>query len=142
MYFYFKKCLCIVLLVLTLCVGIPCIVLVGKSTLDKQDVLTQVIAYTLRISVGNLFTLDLETNQKYLSFAKAVMYLNIGGIAILLIASVFIRRGLRKLQYELDDNIFTPSDFALMVTNIPKTLKANDVREQIEENFNKGDVTV
>lgn len=102
--------------------GIPCTVLVGKSLVGKESLLQQVVYYTTQISIGSIFSINLKTNEKYLTLAKVVMYLNIVGIGILLIFSVFMRRALKKFQNKLDETFMTPSDFALMVHNIPKTV--------------------
>mmetsp|Transcript_22773 Transcript_22773/g.21978 ORF Transcript_22773/g.21978 Transcript_22773/m.21978 type:complete len:90 (-) Transcript_22773:1926-2195(-) len=70
------------------------------------------------------------------------MYLNLAGVAILLIYSIAQRRRLRALQLELDDKLWTPSDFALMAHGIPKTMKEEELKQQIEEEFSKGDISV
>jgi len=54
--------------------------------------------------------------------ADALMYLNMVGIAYLLIHTICMRKSLVKMALEMDHKEVTPSDFALLVRNIPRDM--------------------
>lgn len=47
---------------------------------------------------------------------------NIAGIVIVIISSIFVRRRMVKMQIELDKDKVTPSDYGMLVRNIPLTM--------------------
>ena len=63
------------------------------------------------------------------------MNLNIAGIAVLLFFTIFLRRNLKKMNREIDDKILSPSDYALMIHNIPLNMTEIQLKEYIEQEF-------
>ena len=53
---------------------------------------------------------------------------NIAGIGIVMIASIFVRRMLTGMQIELDKDETTPSDFGIVVRNIPLDMTKEDLK--------------
>jgi hypothetical protein len=74
--------------------------------------------------------------------ADSLMYLNMVGIIYLLIHTIFMRRTLVKMALDLDHKEVTPSDFALLVRNIPADMTKEKLTELIECRFAKGQVKV
>lgn len=64
-------------------------------------------------------------DQAYLYLQNIVSSLNILGIIILLGFSVTLRRYLIKFEHELDYDMLTPSDYAIMVKDLPKHLSSH-----------------
>ena len=58
-----------------------------------------------------------EDNSKMLG--DLLMYFNMGGVIYLLIHSIKIRKDLVQMGQRLDNKQLSPSDFALVVRNIP-----------------------
>ena len=50
-------------------------------------------------------------------------------IVIILISSVFLRRAQHKLENEIDEAHTTPSDYAMIVTNLPPDQDEQAVKE-------------
>jgi hypothetical protein len=74
--------------------------------------------------------------------ADIIVYLNIIGVVYMLIHSIFLRRTLVRMSIELDKKTVTPSDFAVVVRNIPNTITEVELKAQIESNFKKMEVKV
>jgi len=74
--------------------------------------------------------------------ADGLMYLNMLGIGYLLIHTIFMRKNLVKMAAELDHKEVTPSDFALLVRNIPKDMTKEKLKELLEDRFSRGAVKV
>jgi len=54
------------------------------------------------------------------NYANAIVYLNTAGIVLLVLYSIFARGKLVSFNKELDEAIISPSDFTVMVRNLPK----------------------
>ena len=100
--------------------------------------------YATRLSVGTLFRNPFNaTYLKYFSAnpdsnlfrADLVVYLNIIGILYMLIHSIILRRNLVIMSIELDRKEISPSDFAILVRNLPKDVSKEKLKEQIEQKF-------
>lgn len=68
--------------------------------------------------------------------ADLIVYLNILGVVYMLFHSIFLRRLLVKLSLEIDKKETSPSDFAIVVRNIPKNVSKDSLKVQIEKMFN------
>lgn len=102
-------------------------------------------SYASRLSVGTvfrnpynatykiLFSMDKSSN---LFRADLIVYLNILGVVYMLFHSIFLRRLLVGLSHEIDKKEISPSDFAIVVRNIPKGYTKDSLKVQIEKNFN------
>jgi hypothetical protein len=60
---------------------------------------------------------------------------NLVGIIALLIFALYIRKKLLKIQVELDNEHITPSDYALMVFNLPLDKSEDELKEIILSKF-------
>jgi hypothetical protein len=70
--------------------------------------------------------------------ADALMYFNMIGIVYLLIHTIIMRNSLVKMALNLDHKEVTPSDFALIVRNIPKDMTKEKLTELLETRFSRG----
>ena len=68
--------------------------------------------------------------------ADLIVYLNILGVVYMLFHSIFLRRLLVGLSLEIDKKETSPSDFAIVVRNIPKNVTKDSLKVQIEKMFN------
>jgi hypothetical protein len=85
----------------------------------------------LRLSAGSLFknpynaTFNVAYSADKLSNlfrADLIVYFNIVGVVYLLSHSLYLRKLLVGMSQELDKNEISPSDFAVVVRNIPKDI--------------------
>jgi hypothetical protein len=88
-------------------------------------------SYATRLSVGTMFrnpynatyqVLWSSNTKSNLTRADIVVFLQILGVVYMLAHSVYLRRLLVGLSLELDKKEISPSDFAVVVRNIPKTM--------------------
>ena len=56
-----------------------------------------------------------------------------GGMFFALIYFVFMRRQLLKIEDSIDETLITPSDYAVMVTNLPKDVEADEVKKYLKD---------
>lgn len=59
-------------------------------------------------------------------------YLNCAGIIYLLLHSIYIRRFLAKEAATLDENNFTPADYAVIARDLPKNMTKAQLKQKIE----------
>jgi hypothetical protein len=107
--------------------------------------------YATRLSVGTLFrnpynaTFNVlwEVNRESNLFrADVVVFLNIIGVIYMLIHSIYLRRVLVGMSIELDRKEISPSDFAILVRNLPKDVSKEKLKESVEKKFADRGVTV
>lgn len=55
-----------------------------------------------------------------------------GTILVILLYSIILRNHLKRLEWNLDEKNTTPSDFAIMVSNLPKATP-EEVKKYFEE---------
>lgn len=99
-----------------------------------------------RISAGQLFQnpnmTDYDTEMwskdktSYLYKADIYVYFNILGVIYVLLHSLYLRRMLVQTTAELDKIEISPSDFGLIVRNIPPSVTKDSLKVQIEKQFN------
>jgi hypothetical protein len=58
--------------------------------------------------------------------------LNILGVLYVLLHSIFLRRILVKMSIDLDKKEVSPSDFAIVVRNIPSTMNKDQLKAELE----------
>jgi hypothetical protein len=73
--------------------------------------------------------------SRELSFGDALIYLNMAGVLIVLIYSIFLRRSLVKMHLTLDQDKVTPSDYGLLVKNVPASLSREELTKKLEERY-------
>jgi hypothetical protein len=105
--------------------------------------------YISKLSIGTVFKAKVAKAADYAftvsnteAMADALMYFNMLGIGYLLIHTIFMRKSLVKMASDLDHKEVTPSDFALLVRNIPKDMTKEKLIELLETRFVKGQVKV
>jgi len=67
--------------------------------------------------------------------ADIFVYLNIVGALYTLFHSIVLRRLLVRMTIDLDKKEVSPSDFAIVVRNLPKGVTKDDLKSQIEAKF-------
>lgn len=94
--------------------------------------------YATRLSVGTMFRNPFNaTYLKYFSAnpdsnlfrADVIVYLNILGVVYMLIHSIFLRRQLVIMSINLDRSEISPSDYAILVRNLPKDVSKEKLKE-------------
>lgn len=106
-------------------------------------------AYVSKLSIGTVFKSKINKAQIWsfnpenaITQADFLMYFNMLGIIILLIHSICLRKQLVKMAHSLDERQVSPSDFALLVRNIPKDMTKEKLKELVESRFSTGTVKV
>jgi hypothetical protein len=94
--------------------------------------------YATRLSVGTLFRNPFNATYKRLWStdknsnlfrADIVVYLNIIGVLYMLFHSVYLRRLLVGMSIELDRKEISPSDYAILIRNLPKDVSKEKLKE-------------
>lgn len=84
------------------------------------------------VTYETLWTTNVKSN---LFRADLIVYLNIIGAIFVLIYSIFMRRTLVKMNADIDRSDVSPSDFALVVRNVPLNTTNESLKVQIEKQF-------
>jgi hypothetical protein len=104
--------------------------------------------YASELSVGSVFTVSRinnlsnylysegEDNGMYM--ADALMYINMAGVVILFIHTIFLRRNLVRMSVAMDQDQVSPSDFALIVRGVPLDMTKERLKEVVEAKFSQG----
>jgi hypothetical protein len=94
-------------------------------------------SYATRLSVGTMFRNPFNaTYKKYFSADKnsnlfradIIVYLNILGVIYMLIHSIYLRRLLVSMSIDVDRQEISPSDFAILVRNLPKDVSKEKLK--------------
>jgi len=97
--------------------------------------------YATRTSVGTVFRnpynatflINYSKDTKSNLFrGDIITYLNIVGVLYVLIHSIILRRILVRMSIELDKKEVSPSDFAIVVRNIPSTMNKDQLKAELE----------
>ena len=109
--------------------SLPCTVIVVNKVLETRDLQDYVKEYVSQLSIGAVFKAGINRVQDFVAkpsnsefLADLLMYFNMGGVVYLLIHSIIIRRDLVQMAQRLDNKELSPSDYALVVRNIPKNV--------------------
>ena len=130
MYYAFNKSLIWTFLATTILVSLPCTLLVLVKLIEKNNLTDMATGYISKLSIGTLFenktgknlsTFLFDPNNAYF-FADLVVYFNILGLVILIIASICLRKNLVNMHLKVDTKEVSPSDFAILVRNIPLSM--------------------
>ena len=110
--------------ILSIICAIPCTAIAAAQILKTSDFdIVKEYPFISKISIGNIFIAkvlnDVENFQKY---ADIVIYLNAVGIVYLLIHSIYLRHMLLTMSIDLDEDQITPSDYAILVKNLPTNI--------------------
>ena len=97
LYFKFKKQITFLLFILSICVGIPGTIIIGTSVISN-DIPVSAQNFTDKLTIGSIFnvTFSYTLKDENMLRAEGVMWFNLLGILIMLFASIFIRRSLKK----------------------------------------------
>lgn len=86
------------------------------------------------MTIGALLNIIKSDNsQQYLG--NILVGFNMAGIFCLILYSIRIRKLLLEMQIDLDVNKDTPSDYALLVRNIPLKMTQDELKEKFESIF-------
>lgn len=86
------------------------------------------------MTIGALLNIIKEdSSQQYLG--NILIGFNMAGIFCLIFYSIRIRKLLLEMQIDLDVNKDTPSDYALLVRNIPLKMSQIDLENKLESMF-------
>jgi len=127
MYYEFQKGLVLVLFLETIFVSVICMIL-SSAQLTLPNYLKSLASQPSQSFIGQytldpiLRTISRDGAQSFL--ADIYVSCNFAGIFYLLIFSILERRRMSRLQDELDKDKDTPSDYAVIVRNLPRDLKA------------------
>jgi hypothetical protein len=91
-------------------------------------------SYIMSLTIGTLgMIIKADLTQDFLCHIYVAC--NFVGIFYLLVHSVIQRRKLASLKQELDKDKDTPSDYALLLRNVPRTWTQKMLKEYIEKEF-------
>lgn len=99
-------------------------------------------SYAARLSVGTMFrnpynatfnVLWSSDTKSNLTRADVIVFLQILGVVYMLAHSIYLRKLLVGLSLELDKKEISPSDFAVVVRNIPRTMGRDGLKQEIEK---------
>jgi hypothetical protein len=149
MYYAFKKSMIIAFLVISVFCSLPSTYIVVMKILQKGGLYNLLDKTIQKLSIGTVFKAKIEDASEYVFaventaiMADTLMYLNMLGILYLLIHTIFMRKKLVQMANTLDHKETTPSDFALLVRNIPKDMTKEKLTELIETRYVRGQVKV
>lgn len=162
MFYAFMRNTNIMMTVLSLFVSLPCMIMAwaqfnrSDTFMDYVDnkewenpspinsVNTTYTGMVLKLSVGTVFrnpynatpTMLWSTNKLSNLFrGDIVVYLNIIGVIYVLLHSIYLRKMLVGMGIELDKKDVSPSDFGIIVRNLPMDITKETLTKQIEEKF-------
>jgi len=78
---------------------------------------------------NKLFSTDKNSN---LFRADIIVYINILGVVYMLLHSIYLRKFLVGMSFQLDKDEVSPSDFALIVRGLPADCTKEKLKEQFE----------
>ncbi len=106
-----------------------------------QNYTTTGTSYATRLSIGTmfrnpynatfnkLFSTDKNSN---LFRADIIVYINILGVVYMLLHSIYLRKFLVGMNFQLDKDEVSPSDFGLIVRGLPADCTKEMLKEQFE----------
>ena len=106
-----------------------------------QNYTTTGTSYATRLSIGTmfrnpynatfnkLFSTDKNSN---LFRADIIVYINILGVVYMLLHSIYLRKFLVGMSFQLDKDEVSPSDFGLIVRGLPADCTKEKLKEQFE----------
>jgi len=98
-------------------------------------------SFISKITIGAILDIiKSDDSQTYL--ANLLIFFNMIGIFFLIVYSIRIRKMMLEMQIDLDQEKNTPSDYALLVRNIPLTMTQEELKIKFETMFNKFNVKV
>ncbi|CAI2368147.1 unnamed protein product [Moneuplotes crassus] len=110
--------------------GLPCFIINlnqdGRREWDPNS------SYIVSTSIGNFGN---EPDSYSKSIIILQICLNIVCIMFIFISSIFMRDYQNWMIREFDEKNITPSDFGIMISNIPKNKKEHQVRQWIKDHF-------
>jgi hypothetical protein len=121
LYYYLQRKLFLTFLDLTVFISSICIILVFSADGDGGE-------YALIVSIKKIFSSSGNAGK-----ADTVMYVNLLGIIYLLLQAILITKNLGGQHFELDSETVTPSDFAVIVRDIPKDITKEVLKNQLIE---------
>lgn len=133
MFYTFKKSMAWCLLVLTIFVSVPCILIFFIRLVQTHSLSAGTESYLAKFTAGSVYlserysTLDAYIKDNAQIIIDVVVYFNMAGIVYLLVHSIILRRALVAMNVHIDNNEVSPSDFALLVRNIPLTTTKQDL---------------
>lgn len=73
-----------------------------------------------KLSLGTLS--EVIKSSGNFSYGDAFIYLNMAGVLIVLLYSIGLRRALVRMHHYSDRDKVTPSDYGLLVKNVPASM--------------------
>ena len=163
MFYAFMRNVNIMMAVLSILVSLPCMAMAWaqfnrtddsysdyvdnadwSNPKSMGDFNTTAAGMVLKLSVGTVFRNPynatpniLWTTNKASNLFRSdiVVYLNIIGVIYVLLHSIYLRRMLVGMSIELDKKDVSPSDYGIVVRNLPKDITKETLIRQIEEKF-------
>ena len=111
------------LLIISIVVSIPCIV-IAAIQLNGDEYLQYLKEKSLNSFISKLTIATIikviETNKEKDYLTYVIIGLNMLGIFFLLIVSIFLFRSIIRTKLKFDKTQNTPSDYAILMRNIPR----------------------
>ncbi|CAI2378713.1 unnamed protein product [Moneuplotes crassus] len=127
LYYHFKKFTIIIYLLMALFVGTPGLIInlnqEGRKEWDPTS------SYIVSTTIGN----NGNESDNYTEWRVQIqVILNFLFIFVISIASIFLRESQNTIIREVDEQNITPSDFGVMISNIPKDKRPDELRKWLE----------
>ncbi|CAI2368266.1 unnamed protein product [Moneuplotes crassus] len=152
LYYHSKKFSIIIFVLMTLIVGIPCMIInIQQGNVeDCWDWPARILFRTTiakYIDEYGFYWCEDQSSSYYgyicpreISYFEVHLALNFCFILILFIASIFLRVYQSKIISEIDEENITPSDFGLMVSNVPEDKRPDELKNWFKEKFPDVDI--
>ncbi|CAI2379579.1 unnamed protein product [Moneuplotes crassus] len=128
LYYHFKKFTIIIYFAMIFVVGIPCLVINFHQGRSSEWDLNK--SYIISTTIGNHGKIP----DNYTKWRVQVqVILNFLFIFVIAIASIFLRKTQNTIIREVDEQNITPSDFGVMISNIPKDKHPSDLKKWLAE---------
>jgi len=88
-------------------------------------------SFISKVTIGSILEI-IKSDKKQSYLANILIGFNMAGIFSLILYSIRIRKMMLEMQIDLDVNKDTPSDYALLVRNIPITMKKEELTIKFE----------
>jgi hypothetical protein len=147
MYFTFMKHFIWVLLFLFICISIPCILVavlqINKEEYTKLFESIKLNSFITKMTIGKVMEVIVEDNSNaYLG--NILLGFNMTGIFCVVFYSIILKKKMYEMQNQLDWEKDTPSDYAILVRNVPLSFARdkNTLKEYFETEYSAMDVKV
>ncbi|CAI2369250.1 unnamed protein product [Moneuplotes crassus] len=132
LYYHFKTFSIIMYFLMVVVVGLPSLWINLRQ--KRRDEWSDSSSYIISTSIGN----HGNDPDEYTSFEVQIQLVqNLAFIFVIIFGSIFLRSSQNQIINEIDEMNITPADFGVMISNIPKDKKEEDLKDWIQLQLDK-----